>query len=190
MTELLKNAQKIVLQTEEGPRSFLGYAIVDLSLNPAEVVDPPAHLNWGPRYRWTDMALYRVVDPLVDAEYAVHIVGRSVLYHRLHSSCRKGVVSLVVDLASEPRYELLRPCREKDCYPSVPWDHIEDLADDDQVAVEQERYTLHKCTNAADVIDQLRGDDAEMSHLALKLVREAAAKDSALAAVMTMERPL
>ncbi len=190
MTELTKNAQKIVLQTEEGPRSFLGYVIVDLSLNAASVVDPPASLGWGPRYQWTDMALYRMVNH-AEAQYLVYIVGNSVLYHRLNGPChQKGAIRSVGELVDDTRYELFRPCKKPGCYPSAPWDHLEDLADDDHVTVERQRYTRHKCASAMDVVENLRDDKGDISGLALKLLQESARKDSGIAAAMTTERPL
>lgn len=190
MTEMTKKVQKIVLQAREGPRSFRGYVVVDLSLDPAMVIDPPSHFSSGPRYRWTDMSLYRVKDPQVSAMYVVYVVGRSVLYHRPEGSCRKGVMSTVGSLVNDVRYELLRPCREPECYPAEPWDFLEDLEDGDRVAVEQERYTLHKCADAQDVIEQLSSSGGVMSSLSMKLLQEAALEDSDIAAALMRERPL
>lgn len=198
MVEVDKTVRKIVLQAEDGPRSFFGYVIVDLSLDAATVVDPPKELKWYPRYRWTDMALYRVVDPPAAAEYAVHVVGRSVLYHRINGPChrvdssaRKGMVRTVLDLEDDPRYELLRACGKPGCYAAVPlWHHLETLPGGARVAVEVERPSVLKCSDAPQVVDRLRDEGGDLSELALKLLREAAQKDEGIAAAMTMERPL
>jgi hypothetical protein len=190
MTKTPENVHKIVLQTEEGPRAFHGYCIVDLSLDAADVVDPPERLRRDPRYRWTDMALYRVVDEQVNARYAVHVVGRSVLYHRVGSPCQKGVTRTVGALDEDPRYDLLRPCQDAACFPGTDWHHMETLADSDKIDVEEERPTLLKCVDAKDLLRQLRGRDGEISGLASKLLREGAGKDDGVAAVLYTERSL
>lgn len=194
MTEKANGVHKIVLQAADGPRAFLGYVIVDLSLDAATVVDPPALSKWRPRYRWTDMTLYRVtgaVDGLTAAEYAVHVVGRTVLYHRADGPCRKGVIRTVLDLEDDARFDLLRPCQEPGCYPTTGlWHHLEDLDGNTRIAMEQDRPSIFKCESATDVLDSLRDGAGVLSELALKLLSEAASKDDGIAYVLATERPL
>lgn len=94
---------------------------------------------------WTELRLYRTEDN----RYVLSVIGCSIIYHEHRSSCGRGVATMIASL-DDDRYDELEPCRR--CNPP----DLDDIPEERMVDVEQERYTVHICSTAAELIDQLR----------------------------------
>lgn len=95
--------------------------------------------------RWMEMELYKVTDGT--NRYVLHLVARSVVYHRFESDCKRGVPRPVSD---KDWPEDAEPCRT--CRPSL-W---LDAPDDRQYDLEIDRHTTFVCEDAAEMISHLR----------------------------------
>lgn len=174
--------QDIVVRDKAGPLQFKGAVVADLSW------------DYGAAYasghnRWTDMTLYRVMEADSNYDYVIQVVGRSALYHRANGSCHKGVNMPVGLLRKDPdRYQALIICGREGCEPA----DLDDLGDADLVAVEENLYTLYRCTDAVQVITimQARGSRGQMSNLSVKLLQAAARVDPAIEEAMLRTRRL
>ncbi len=181
------NGQLIKLMTRAGPRTFRGEVIVDLS---RDFHDPKSidKRTGKPRVQWTDMILYRVFGQ--DYRYVVYIVARSVVYHRLSSPCPHGVAMTVGALAKEDRYNNMRPCGKEGCFPGMPNDHLDDLADGDLVRAEKDIYTQHKCAGGQQVIESVLEPDGNIRGLGQRMLDEASSLDEGIAQAVAVEKPL
>lgn len=162
----------IVVQDSWGPRSIRGWQIVDVSWT-AEEARKRGYV------RWTDIALYRVVNNS-SATYMIQILGRSVVYHRNGGPCsNKGVSMLVGKLSDETEKTYLQavPCQEPGCKP----EDLSNLQDHDRVQMEVTIPRLYRCKDAGEVVDVLfrhgRRADGEPSNLNMKLLSAASALD-------------
>ena len=181
------NGQLIRLMTRAGPRTFRGEVIVDLSRD----FHDPKNIDkrtGKPRVQWTDMVLYRAVEP--GYRYVVYIVARSVVYHRSDGPCIHGVATTVGALTGEDRYNNMRPCSVEGCFSGEPNDHLDDLADDVVVRVEKDIYTQHKCANGWEVVNNVQESDGNVRPLSQRLLDEAAALDEGIAQAVAVEKPL
>lgn len=130
--------------------------------------------------RWTDMALYQVVDPDSEYRYALEYVARSFVYHRADGPCaRKGhrITTVSEVRASEHRWRWLFPCRKPGCRPG----ELESMNDNDRIAEEKDNPHLYVCRDAPDILKRLYQHSGEISELAVKLLTQAAQKDPAIA---------
>lgn len=174
---------KIVVRDAIGPVTFHGSVLVDMSWT----VSTAARRGKTSRrpLRWTDMILYTVDDDNNPYQYVLQTVGRSVVYHRATGGCGKGVPATVGDLARTPRWEEYEACR--DCSPS----ELDEMADDDNVSVEEDRFRLYKCTDVHELIGNLRDKrDGNISGLGTKLLARATVFDPSIRAAMEVERTL
>lgn len=174
--------REIVVRDDGGPLSFRGETVVDLSWS------YDAAYGRG-HNRWTDIMLYRVHEEDSPYTYAVQIIGRSALYHRVGGSCHLGVVETVRSLRQDKkRYQGLVACEISSCSPV----DLEDMSGADTVAVEQNFYTLYRCKDAKEVVDLMytRTGQNGMSKLSVKLLEAASHVDSDIAAAMIRTRRL
>lgn len=172
----------IEVRDAAGPLQFKGAAVADLSW------DYDAAYESG-HNRWTDITLYRVLEEGSPYAYAIQIVGRSVLYHRVNSPCRSGVNMTVGYLRrDDDRYQALISCEKRGCAP----DDLEDLKDSDMVAVEEDLYTLYKCASPVEVVEimQNRSTRGQMSNLSIKLLQAASRVDVDIYNAMKQTRRL
>jgi hypothetical protein len=174
---------EIVVQDEEGPLSFRGETLADLSWT-YQVAEERGHT------RWTDMALHRVLEPGSPWKYVIQIVGRSVMYHRSDGPCSRGV-NMAVGLLreDEPRYEALVICPRPGCQPK----DLEDMGDHEVVSVEEDIYTLFKCRSGADVVQTLQnrgGNRDNVSPLSVRLLQAASRVDREISMALAGTRRL
>lgn len=130
------------------------------------------------KLRWTDMALYKVVDRSSRYQYALEIIARSFVYHRANGPClrKKHRITSIVMLrarAGENRWKALYPCTRSGCAPG----DLEDLDDDYRIAEEQPDTHLYLCTRPADILDRLYRHSGHISELAAELLHKAAKED-------------
>lgn len=173
-------AHTVVVRDQYGPLKFVGETIADLSWT----YDAAAQFGHD---RWTDITLYRVLDESSEYAYAIQIMGRSVLYHKPGGVCHRGITMPVSVLAKDvERYQALKACSK--CRPA----ELNDLDDGDKVAVEENLPTLHRCHNAAEVIDVMytRSKREKRSGLSMKLLQTASTVDEDIAAAMMKMREL
>lgn len=125
------------------------------------------------RPRWTDLRLYRVFPQNEQWHYVLHIMARSILYHVPGGTCSHGFRATVEQISKEDeeKYQYLQPCPESGCSPS----DLDELNDEDVVAVEEDRYEVLKFKTARDVAQFLRGETegAPRSGLNLRLLEKA-----------------
>jgi hypothetical protein len=164
---------KITVRDAEGPVTFIGSALVDLSWDTSE------------NLRWTNMVLY-TYEGDGPYEYILHVVGRSLVYHKL-GGCRKGVRTKVGAIAQdEARWQELVQCRF--CNPK----DLEDLDNEDEVLEEKNRPSIYYCQTPEEVIEALRNkkDGGNLSGLALSLLDTAAMRDPAFAKARNIARTI
>lgn len=169
----------IVVRDGAGPLSFQGETIADLSWDYGEA-EGRGHV------RWTDISLHKVYGN-ARYSYVIQVVGRSVVYHKPGLPCQRGINTRVGRLREDDdRYAALVACNN--CAPT----ELDDLADGNMVAVEQDIPTLHKCVDARDVVDvmQRRSRDGVMSGINLKILQTASALDVDIAVAMSEMRGL
>lgn len=94
--------------------------------------------------RWTEIELYRFTDGT--ARYLVHIIGRSVIYHRSGSVCNSGVPTPMFDLTEDAE-----PCPR--CRPPK---YVDSDQDDIVVDVESDRHTVAVCATVPEVFNALK----------------------------------
>lgn len=94
--------------------------------------------------RWVELTLFRVTDGT--GRYVLHRVGRSTVYHKEGSSCRRGVL---IPASSLPPQSV--PCTE--CRPPARAIAISARS---QVQLEADHYGAAVCATPRDVIDRLR----------------------------------
>ena len=103
------------------------------------------------KYRWTDIAIYEVIDRSSHWKYAIQVIAKSYVYHRVDSPCvseRHRIATIKHIRSSDHRWKNLYPCWKKDCTPP----DLEHMTDDAQVAEEREEPSLYLCTNPADIL--------------------------------------
>jgi hypothetical protein len=170
--EMMPASNVIVVRDKEGPLSFRGEVMVDLSWS-VEEADARRHA------KWTDIVLYRDTDPKSPFEYALQIIARSLLYHKVVGGCRRGVAVPVSHLAKDMvRYEFLTACPEPGCNPP----ELDNLQDNDLVSSEEPIYTLHRCRDADElalVLDK-RSRMGAPSGINMKLKQVASQMDPAI----------
>jgi hypothetical protein len=180
--EEITETREIRVYDELGPRTITGWTVADLSWTYAE-----AH-SYGHDH-WTDIALYRVVDN-PNMQYAVQIIGRSSVYHRVGGPCSRGVTMLVGKLGEDDdRYQALKPCLRDGCKPV----DLDDLKNSDSVKVEVNLSKLYECRDADEVVAATyshgRRDGKNRSGLSIKLLTAAAMVDAEIEqALMRMSR--
>lgn len=92
--------------------------------------------------RWTVMRLYKMTDGT--SRYVLHVVGHSVIYHVYRGPCNSGVHAYRDELP-----QVIKPCRE--CSPP----NVNDVPIANEVALEEERYTVYVCDNPTTLINKL-----------------------------------
>lgn len=181
-------ATEIVVRDAVGrPVPFLGVKMVDLSWDAQTATSSQGGRR--PVTRWTDMVLYQVTDSGSPYEYVLWITGRSVVYHKAGNRCDRGVGQRGVNvnvgkLGETERYDVLVAC------PSCRPTELDELNNADMVAVEEDRYTLHRCTDADALIEALEDRDGNISGLSIRLLNNAAEIDPAIRQAMQKERTL
>lgn len=173
-------AHTIVVRDQYGPLEFVGETIADLSWT----YDAAARFGHD---RWTDITLYRVLDDTSEYAYAIQIMGRSVLYHKTGGACHIGITMPVSVLAKDDeRYQALKACPK--CQPV----DLSKMQDSETVAVEENLPTLHRCRDAAEVIDVMytRSKREKRSGLSMKLLQTASTVDEDIADAMMKTRKL
>lgn len=125
------------LPTNDVPIDFDGYFVGSLD-------------NGGKdRTRWAVIELYRWQPrdggPL---GYILYTIGHSLIYHCLDSECNKGVATTIagIEEVTPEDFGDLEPCPE--CEPP----DLQDLADDDQVEMEETWYKWVQCRTAEDLL--------------------------------------
>lgn len=171
---------EIALPDAIGIVRFTGTKLVDRTWDVATAL---RQRGYSGRPRWTNMTLYTVAEPS-PWRYVLHVVGRSAIYHAADSNCRRGVNISVGALAATDRYEEVVACR--DCNPT----ELDDLAEDATVDVEEDRPSVRRCADVADLIAALQDGDGNIRGLGTSLLRDAAAKDPDIQAYMGATRPL
>jgi hypothetical protein len=192
MTAIKENqpgVHEVTARDGEGPLQFSGEILADLTWSYDEAAERG-------HKRWTDIVLYRVAEEGSAYRYAIQIVGRSVVYHRPDSPCRRGIRMSVFRLLQDlERYDALEPCDKTGCQPS----DLDELNDDALVAVENDLPTLHRCETAEDVIRVMytegpgarRGDTQEtLSKLSSRLLQQASMVDKDIENALMMKRRL
>jgi hypothetical protein len=139
---------------------FEGQLVADVT---TELPDAP---------RWTEMDLYHLTDGT--GRYVLHVVGRSVVYHRHDSECNSGTKTPLIDVPDDAE-----PC--PNCHPSEG--HI-------YVDVEDDRHSAHVCADAQAVLVALRSTGSRatsrpFSTPALRLLATARQRDPAIDALMS-----
>lgn len=179
--------QEFVVQDVLGPVAFRG-----------EIIAEAKHRNGDPgqpiRRRWTDMTLYRVTEPNSRWRYAVHNVGRSVVYHHgTATPCREArsarwTRTTVKELhyADLARYEELLPCLERGCKPAA----LRALDDDYVIAIESDAHKLLTATSAKNIIHILYKEHGKVNTLAAGLLQEAAKVNDQIHQAITAPRRL
>lgn len=173
-------ARTITVRDQVGPLEFVGETVADLSWT-YEAAEEFGH------DRWTDITLYRVLDESSEWAYAIQIMGRSVLYHKAGGVCRRGIGMPVSALRqNDARYQALKECSK--CKPG----ELDEMDATATVAVEEDLPTLHRCRNAAEVIDVMysRSKREKRSGLSMKLLQTASSVDEDIAAAMVRTRRL
>lgn len=144
-----------------GVKEFMGVLLGDVTTE-------------GPRVnRWTDFQLYKVTDGT--GRYVLYIIGRSVIYHEYRGDCNSGVRTKIENLPEDAV-----PCHE--CNPTLR---------ETYVSMEEDRYTVHVCANATEVLANLRNRRSgnTISGPAQRLLNEAQADDDGIReALRTVER--
>lgn len=179
--ELFSEPREIVVKDEAGPLQFRGQTIADLSWSYTEAYERGHN-------RWTDMTLYRVLEKGSPYNFALHVVGRSVVYHRPDSPCRRGIYTPVgLIRQDDDRYQALVSCDRPKCNPV----DLEELSDNDMVAVEEDLPALYRCVTADEVIKAIKGrtPGGELSGLSVKLL-QTASRDPEIAEAMLRTRRL
>lgn len=149
--------------------------------------------------RWVEMELY-LVDPgqpdpigrigLPDGGYLYHVIGQSLVYHSLTSSCNAGVPVQ----AGNTEIDVL-PCW--DCRPALPllWDWAGADRDPDgkrasllvppdmSVSLESPRHTLKRAVTASDLVRLVI--DRQLSTPAQRLLEIAQEQDGRIAEVFS-----
>jgi hypothetical protein len=166
------------------PISLHGEIIADVR-HDNKVKDEP------PWLRWTDMVLYKIDEQHVRDRYAVHIIGRSVVYHGADTNCRQRPKSpwlrtTVEELykADVSRYDELIACRERGCAPR----NLDDLEGEEVIQVETNDHNLILAPTPKAIIQRLYKDYGQITMLAAKLLKEAALKDPGIHRAINMPR--
>jgi hypothetical protein len=175
--------------------------VVEDTLGPVvlygEIISQIRHQNGVPgapmRERWTDMTLYRVLDPNSKYRYAVHVVGRSIVYHRNDTPCAERKVSRWlrdtvknISLQDPERYKYLVPCRTYGCRPG----ELENLPDETVVAVETDDHKLLIAPAAKLIVRSFYTEYGKIGSLAADLIRDAASKDQHIRKALSVPRRL
>lgn len=119
--------------------------------------------------------------------YALEITARSRVYHRVGSPCvrSKHKIRRVGEIEHDPeRWAELLACRESGCRPG----NLNDMDPADRIAEERDDPKIYLCTDASAVIRKLYRRNGEITELAAKLLRDAAAKDADIAAAVAGRR--
>jgi hypothetical protein len=174
-------AGTIVVKDQEGPLEFTGTLVADLSWNYA-IAETYGHK------RWTDLTLYRVMEPGSEYEYVLQVVGRSVVYHRAGGSCRSGInLPVGVVMRDMERYRALKACAE--CRP----EDLDFFDEYETIAVEEDLPTLYRCRDAAEFIGVMNSRiqrERNKNGLSKKLLNVASSVDPAIAAAQVRTRRL
>ncbi len=131
--------------------------------------------------RWTEMSLFHLTDGT--DRYVLQTVGRSVIYHGHDSACNSGTATRALDLPEDAE-----PCPR--CRPRVFDPDLEAVTDGDTVDLESDRYGVHVCAAAGDVITRLRisrvnaGALDSFSAPAMRLLDHARQVDAGIAAAL------
>lgn len=179
-----EDVREIRVRGSLGPRAFYGTELAEVT------TETPT------RPRWIEIALYRdwevshgadgrPVVPAVPVQargYVLHRVGRSLVYHDPVYGCKTGVLTAADQLSADSE-----PC--PDCRPP----DLEDLAADATVNLEEDRHAVDVCSTPEQILDLLQDPRApsgpgtsavdRLSAPAQRLLRRAASKDPAIAAI-------
>lgn len=126
-----------------------------------------------------------VFDAQPTYRYALEIIARSYVYHRLDSDCvsKRHGISTVGDIKeSNHRWRHLFPCER--CKPS----DLEHMMPTDRVAEERSDARVSLCATASDIVDRLYQRNGEISVMAAKLIKTAAHRDPDIAKVLATPR--
>jgi hypothetical protein len=128
--------------------------------------------------RWTDMALYRIIDTDTPYRYGLEITARSYVYHRPSARCAKPhhKRTTVGDVRqSDNRWRNLFPCER--CNPP----ELERMNDINRISEERDDPHFYVCIDPADIIAKLYQRNGEISEMAAKLLRKAAHEEPEIA---------
>jgi hypothetical protein len=138
--------------------------------------------------RWTDMALYEIVDPDSEWRYAFEKIAQSIVYHNPNGPCAsraRGHVTQVGDIRqTRPEWWKLVPCEKKPCAPGS----IRTLPDSTRVIEEQPEPSLYLCTDPGDILKQLYRRRGEISSVAAEVLKQAARQDPRIAEAWSVMR--
>lgn len=107
----------------------------------------------GERARWIEIALYHIAVNGTDGGWAVHRLSKSILYHRIDTSCRTpkqarpGVRATAADL-----FEDAQPCAA--CRPP----ELDAMRPDASVRMEVPRHNVHFLDTEVQVVQDLTMD--------------------------------
>lgn len=177
-------AQEFVVKDSLGPVEFSG-----------EIIAEVKHRNGDPgmpvRRRWTDMTLYRVLEPRSKSRYAIHVVGRSVTYHSADTLCRQArnshwtkITVKELEHSDPDRYEALLPCLDRVCRPG----DLDDLDDDAVIWTESDDHKLLTATSAKNIIRAFYGEFGKVNAIATTLLEDAARVNSQIREALEMPR--
>ena len=173
-SEIPQGVRPITVRDTYGPVSFYGETVADLSWTYAEA-------RAREHTRWTDITLYRLHKSVTGVKYAIHIVGRSVLYHRLEG-CKRGVVTQVSRLDDE-RYEAMEPCTV--CNPP----DLDDIELSAKIRAEEDLHSLETFIDTESAVQYIYNRGVEnRSNLSQKLLTAASRNDPDIAALMAGHR--
>lgn len=113
--------------------------------------------------------------------YALEIIARSWVYHRMGSSCvkPKHKISKVAEIwKSEGRWRNLMPCER--CKPS----DLKEMRDEERIAEERSDTHVYLCSDARSVVRRLYRHSGEISLLAARLLRDAAHQNADIASAI------
>lgn len=142
--------------------------------------------------KWTELELYRKTDG--SDKYVLHVIARSVLYHK-ENGCNNGVPVKLADLAR--RYLDIK-CTEpipEPCPVCKPFDIEARLRDSDVIVnAETDWHTIHVCDTVPDLLanlKQTKGPNAgKLGMPALMLLDRARRVDSRIAAELDQVRSI
>lgn len=143
-----------------------------------ELMTPPVTTENDDKTRWVEFRLYR----RNDGGYVVHRTGKSLIYHKLDTTCQTRGGSL----RGYPARASSLPTDAEPCdWCNPPWP--EDLAPDTQVRFEEDRDTITRVRTAGEVVHSLTWDAAAQkerwSRPVMDLVKAAAEVDEEFAAI-------
>lgn len=141
--------------------------------------------------RWTDMALYKVVDRSSRWQYVLEIIAQTYVYHRAGGPCARKkhrVLSVkeLRDAVTDHRWRYLVPCPRPGCAPG----DLEEMDATTKVAEERPDPHLYPCTKASDILDRIYRHSGTISELAADLLHRAAEEDPSIAMAWKNKRRL